>query len=82
MTEREIFGRFPPFLRDFVYSQGWEHLRDVQLAAADVIFNTDNHLLLTSTTASGKTEAAFLPILTTLYERPAASVSVLYIAPL
>ena len=82
MTEREIFNRLPPFLRDFVYAQGWEHLRDVQIAAADVILNTDNHLLLTSTTASGKTEAAFLPILTTLFERPAASVAVLYIAPL
>ncbi|MBQ3064000.1 MAG: DEAD/DEAH box helicase [Clostridia bacterium] len=82
MTEREIFERFPPVLRDFIYAQGWEHLREVQLAAADVIFNTNQHLLLTSTTASGKTEAAFLPILTTLFERPAASVAVLYIAPL
>ena len=82
MTEREILSRFPPFLRDFVYARGFEHLRDVQIAAADVIFHTDKHLLLTSTTASGKTEAAFLPILTTLFERPAASVAVLYIAPL
>ena len=34
------------------------------------------------TTASGKTEAAFFPILSELWERPAHSVGVLYIAPL
>lgn len=39
------------------------------------------HLLLASGTASGKTEAAFLPILTLLHENPAASLGVLYIGP-
>jgi ATP-dependent Lhr-like helicase len=39
-------------------------------------------LLLSSGTASGKTEAAFLPVLTQLYNSPSASVGVLYISPL
>ena len=57
-------------------------MRDVQIAAARTLFLTGNHLLLTSSTASGKTEAAFFPILSELYEHPSSSIGVLYIAPL
>ena len=77
-----IFGRFPPFIREYIFSRSWESLRDVQVAAAQTIFDTDHHLLLTSTTASGKTEAAFFPILSLLCEQPSSSIAVLYIAPL
>ena len=78
----EIFERFPDFVREFIYSHGWESLREVQLSAAETIFYTDRNLLLTSSTASGKTEAAFFPILTRLCEDPPVSIGVLYIAPL
>ena len=83
MNENErIFERFPEFIRAFIYSHGWETLREVQVAAAKSIFETDHNLLLTSSTASGKTEAAFFPILTELCENPPVGVGVLYIAPL
>ncbi len=83
MTEADrIFGRFPSFIQDFIYSHGWESLRDVQISAARTIFETENNLLLTSATASGKTEAAFFPILSDIYDCPTNSISVLYIAPL
>ncbi len=83
MSEADrIFERFPPFIREWIFSHSWESLRGVQIAAARTIFDTDRHLLLTSQTASGKTEAAFFPILADIYERPASSVAVLYIAPL
>ena len=83
MTEADkIFRQFPEFIREYIYSHSWESLRDVQLFAANTIFNTDNDLLLTSSTASGKTEAAFFPILTEVWNKPSQSVSVLYIAPL
>ncbi|MBQ5834169.1 MAG: DEAD/DEAH box helicase [Clostridia bacterium] len=78
----EIFERFPDFVREFIYSHGWESLREVQLSAAETIFYTDHNLLLTSSTASGKTEAAFFPILTQLSEDPPTGIGVLYIAPL
>ena len=45
-------------------------------------FRSQDNVLLTASTASGKTEAAFFPILTLLDEDPPASVGVLYIAPL
>ena len=78
----EIFERFPDFIREFIYNNTWESLRPVQMAAAQTLFETDHNLLLTSSTASGKTEAAFFPILTELWENPPASVGVIYIAPL
>lgn len=77
-----IFERFPEYIRSFIYRHGWDSLRGVQIAAARTLFMTDHHLLLTSSTASGKTEAAFFPILTLLAENPPKSVGVLYIAPL
>lgn len=76
------FDRYADFVQDFIYRNGWENLRANQVAAADVIFNTDENLLLTASTASGKTEAAFFPIITLFSEDPPASVGCLYIAPL
>ncbi len=77
-----VYSRYAPFIQDYIYRSGWQTLRGVQSAAAQVIFNTDDNLLLTASTASGKTEAAFFPILTLLDEDPSATVGVLYIAPL
>ncbi|MBP3899977.1 MAG: DEAD/DEAH box helicase [Blautia sp.] len=77
-----VFERYASFIQDYIYSSGWQSLRAVQNAAGDAIFNTDENVLLTASTASGKTEAAFFPILTLLDEDPSKTVGVLYIAPL
>lgn len=77
-----VFDRYAPFVQDFIYEHEWESLRSIQVAAADAIFNTDENVLLTASTASGKTEAAFFPILTEFWENPPASVGALYIGPL
>ncbi len=83
MTEADrIFERFPAFIREYIFTHRWEALRGVQVAAARTLFLTNNHLLLTSSTASGKTEAAFFPILSELWEKPPMSVGALYICPL
>ena len=77
-----VFERYAPFIQDYIYHSGWQSLRSVQNAAGNAIFNTDENVLLTASTASGKTEAAFFPILTLLEENPSKTVGVLYIAPL
>lgn len=77
--ETVLFSRYAPFIRDFIYENGWESLRKVQREAAGVLFDSEENLLLCSATASGKTEAAFFPILTLLCEKPALSFGVLYI---
>ena len=85
MTDADrIFGRFPDFIKEYIYSHGWSELREIQLAAAQAIFETESNLLLSSSTASGKTEAAFFPIIADIVDNPpdVRSVSVLYIAPL
>ena len=77
-----VFERYAPFIQDYIYRSGWQSLRAVQNAAGEAIFGTEDNVLLTASTASGKTEAAFFPILTLLEENPSSSVGVLYIAPL
>ncbi len=76
------FYRLAPFIQEFIYKNDWKSLRGVQVAACEVLFDTDCHLLLAASTASGKTEAAFFPILTDLWENPASSIGALYIGPL
>ncbi|MGN0709901.1 MAG: DEAD/DEAH box helicase [Anaerovoracaceae bacterium] len=78
----DIFSMYAPFIQDHIYRSGWDTLRPVQTAAGDVLFNTDDDLLLSASTASGKTEAVFYPIITKLWEDPPASVGCIYIAPL
>lgn len=77
-----VFDRYAPFIQDYIYRSGWQMLRGVQNAAGEAIFGGQDNVLLTASTASGKTEAAFFPILTLLAEDPPHSVGVLYIAPL
>ncbi|MCL2560303.1 MAG: DEAD/DEAH box helicase [Turicibacter sp.] len=79
---QDVFARLAPFIQDFIYYNKWTELRGIQVAACEAIFDTDSNLLLSSGTASGKTEAAFLPVLTELFDDPPASVGVLYISPL
>ena len=77
-----IFERYAPFVQEYIYRNGWENLRAIQVAAANAIFNTSDHVLLTASTASGKTEAAFFPIITLFSEDPPSSVGCLYVGPL
>ncbi len=76
------FNRLAPFIQEYIYHHQWTELRPVQIAACQVIFDTDAHLLVAAATAAGKTEAAFLPVLTLLHTYPANTISALYISPI
>ncbi|WP_046213783.1 DEAD/DEAH box helicase [Paenibacillus wulumuqiensis] len=76
------FYRLAPFIQEYIYRSGWKELREAQVEACRVLLDTPHHLLIASGTASGKTEAAFFPALTALYEQPSRSVGILYIGPL
>ncbi|MBX3282075.1 MAG: DEAD/DEAH box helicase [Acidobacteria bacterium] len=68
-------------IRRYIRDQRWEELRPIQHAAISKILSTNDNYILASRTASGKTEAAFLPILSqTDFDH--AGVQVLYISPL
>ncbi|MBE9032381.1 DEAD/DEAH box helicase [filamentous cyanobacterium LEGE 11480] len=74
--------RLAPFIQEYLFNHGWNELRPVQVEACKVIFDTDAHLLVSAGTASGKTEAAFLPVLTELYNHQPQSIGALYIGPI
>ena len=76
------FDRLAPFLQEYIYHQGWTELRPAQIEACQVIFETNHHLLVAAGTAAGKTEAAFLPVITKLHSAPSTSVGVIYISPI
>lgn len=79
---RNAFERYAPFIQEYIYRKGWTDLREVQVEACDAIMDTNKHVIIASGTASGKTEAAFFPILTLLEQQPCTSVGILYISPL
>ncbi|AKG22328.1 DEAD/DEAH box helicase [Calothrix sp. 336/3] len=76
------FAQLAPFIQEYIYEQNWTELRPVQLAACQVIFETDSHLLIAAGTAAGKTEAAFLPVITQLHNHPCQTIGALYIGPI
>ncbi|MDR1506617.1 MAG: DEAD/DEAH box helicase [Treponema sp.] len=79
------YSRLAPFLREYIYSQKWTELRRIQEAAIHEVFDGTGHILIASGTASGKTEAAFLPLLSLLASGRAegqAAPLVLCISPL
>ncbi len=76
------FSRLAPFIQEYIYTHNWSELRPIQIEACRIIFDTDAHLLLAAGTASGKTEAAFLPVLTLLHEKPPNTIGALYISPI
>ena len=68
-------------IRKYIRDKRWEQLRPIQAAAISRILSSDENYILTSRTASGKTEAAFLPILSKV-DFNEEGVQVLYISPL
>ena len=76
------FASLHPKIQEAIWEQRWGELRPLQVEAIRAILDTEDHLVLAAATASGKTEAAFLPILSQVASAPANSVEVLYISPL
>ncbi len=68
-------------IRKYIRDKGWEQLRPIQTAAITRILASDENYILASRTASGKTEAAFLPILSKI-DFKESGVQVLYVSPL
>ena len=80
MTDR--FNSLPWFLREYIHENRWEGFRGIQERAFDVLFGRDSHLLISSGTSSGKTEAALFPAVSSIYSNPPRSIGALYVGPL
>jgi ATP-dependent helicase Lhr and Lhr-like helicase len=65
-----------------IWKMGWPSLNEVQEAAIPAILGDDVDVVVAAETASGKTEAAFLPILSQIESSYAQGIKVLYVSPL
>jgi ATP-dependent Lhr-like helicase len=81
MADSVAFGSLDPRIQRFLWAERWEELRDVQELAIPPVLAADCDVIIAAATASGKTEAAFLPALTRLLaaEQPGL---IVYVSPL
>ncbi|MEI6745745.1 MAG: DEAD/DEAH box helicase [Methylococcaceae bacterium] len=68
-------------IQRWIWDSGWDELKDIQEQSIPLILAARKDVILAAATASGKTEAAFLPILTRMLQEPKMG-CVLYISPL
>ena len=75
------FLRLAPPLQRWLWEQGWSGLREAQAAALPLLLEGESDVVIAAATASGKTEAAFLPLLTRLWLGEGKGL-LLYVAPM
>src|SRR6266446_6721413 len=81
-SESTAFGLLDKRIQRWIWSEGWTDLRDIQEQAIPSLINADQDVIISAATASGKTEAAFFPIISHLLRDDSNMGSVLYISPL
>lgn len=81
LPEQGAFDHLAPPLQRWLWEQGWSGLRAAQAEALVPILDGRQDVIVAAATASGKTEAAFLPLLTRLWQGGGQGV-VLYVAPM
>lgn len=85
VKESKAFDLLHPKVQRWIWQKGWNELRDIQESAIPALLAGERDIIIAAATASGKTEAAFLPIVSKLAERetkPGDGFEALYIGPL
>lgn len=80
--ESQAFYLLDEKVRRWVWDQSWTTLRDAQERAVAPILSGDTDVIIAAATATGKTEAAFLPICSRLLAEESQNACVVYISPL
>ena len=80
--ESQAFFLLDEKVRRWVWDQGWTALRDAQERAVAPILAGDTDVIIAAATATGKTEAAFLPICSRLLSEENQNACVVYLSPL
>ncbi|KAA8921391.1 DEAD/DEAH box helicase [Xanthomonas sontii] len=81
MSQSSAFSLLSPGIQRYLWAEQWEALRAVQEMAIPLILSADQDVIVAASTASGKTEAAFLPALTYLEQQSPPGL-IVYISPL
>lgn len=82
MKSEEVLSLLAPQVQRAVWEMGWKDFRPIQSQAIQAVVGGESHLLISAGTASGKTEAAFLPIISKICGDANGSVRVIYVGPL
>lgn len=81
-NESKAFYLLDEKVRHWIWDQGWTALRDAQERAIPPILSGNTDVIIASATATGKTEAAFLPICSRLLTKERQNTCVIYLSPL
>lgn len=78
------FDKLARPIQRWIRSQGWRELRDIQVRAINAIGEGTSDVIIAASTAGGKTEAAFLPLISQVItdEDGGNGFDLLYVAPL
>jgi len=78
------FDKLARPVQKWIRQQGWRELRDIQARAINSIHDQEGDLIVAASTAGGKTEAAFLPLISSVLNAPSdlGGFDLLYIGPL
>ncbi|MBI2927467.1 MAG: DEAD/DEAH box helicase [Verrucomicrobia bacterium] len=79
---QQAFSLLQPGVQEAIWRMGWKDFKPIQVRSIHAVCETANHLVICAQTAGGKTEAAFLPIISRLAAEPQPSVQALYVGPL
>ncbi|MCZ0945417.1 MAG: DEAD/DEAH box helicase [Gammaproteobacteria bacterium] len=81
--QSKSFDRLASPVRRWIWRRGWTSLRDIQERAISTILDDNCDVIITAPTAGGKTEAAFLPLISSVLEHPSeGGFELVYIGPL
>jgi len=78
----EAFSLLAEPIQRHLWKLKWTSLRPIQVDAIHAITEQSHDLVISSPTASGKTEAAFLPVLSRIVDSCSNAVRALYVGPL
>lgn len=81
-TVSSSFSLLDNRVQKWVWKQNWSSLRDIQENSIPFILRGNCDVIISASTAGGKTEAAFLPIITQILKNKRNGYQVLYISPL
>ncbi|PSV99809.1 DEAD/DEAH box helicase [Photobacterium iliopiscarium] len=68
-------------VQQWIFKQGWANLREIQCLSIEPILSAETDVLISASTAAGKTEAFFLPAISAIADQK-EGIGILYISPL
>ena len=77
------FDRLAEPVRRWIWDKNWRSLRDIQERAIPIVLDGERDLIISAATAGGKTEAAFLPLISSVLQQPGSGgFDLVYVGPL